>query len=86
MRSYAQVYPQDRCLQSHLIHKDIGKKLYVPRINSSPGHDHMDFLQIENKEDLGSLQGGTWGIKEPGLEKNGVKRINGSYLSALGQN
>ena len=65
----------------HLIHKDTGKKLYVPRIESSHGHDRMDFLQIENKEDLGSLQGGTWGIKEPGLEKDGVKRVNGLHLS-----
>jgi 5-formyltetrahydrofolate cyclo-ligase len=56
----------------------LGKALYVPRIVSVPPTSHMDLLQIYDNEDLQSLPGGTWGIKEPALEWKSGKRMSGA--------
>ncbi|KIJ36320.1 hypothetical protein M422DRAFT_261270, partial [Sphaerobolus stellatus SS14] len=51
-----------------------GKMLYVPRINRERGE--LDMLRIYDEADLESLPSGKWGIREPGLEKNGRPRMN----------
>ncbi|TDL25145.1 5-formyltetrahydrofolate cyclo-ligase, partial [Rickenella mellea] len=52
-----------------------GKTLYVPKI--SKGRDAtMDFLKIYGLEDLDSLPSGVWGIKEPGAEWQGQRRMS----------
>lgn len=39
----------------------------------------MEFLQVHGEEDLRSFPSGTWGIKEPAREWNGVQRRSGPY-------
>jgi len=51
------------------------KTLYVPRIDRTVPNQ-MSLLQIYNSEDLQSLPSGTWGIKEPGVEWEGRRRMN----------
>lgn len=55
---------------------DVGKVLFVPRIDKERGE--MDMLRIYDEHDLKNLPSGTWGIKEPGLDHtNGQRRTNG---------
>ncbi|KAH9833197.1 5-formyltetrahydrofolate cyclo-ligase [Rhodofomes roseus] len=50
-----------------------GKTLFVPKIDTARD-GAMDFLQVYGEEDLRSFPSGTWGIKEPTYEWNGVQR------------
>ncbi|THU89717.1 nagb/rpia/CoA transferase-like protein [Dendrothele bispora CBS 962.96] len=52
-----------------------GKTLFVPKIDVGT-EGKMDFLQVYDQEDLQLLPAGMWGIREPGMEYNGVKRTN----------
>ncbi|KAF8583273.1 5-formyltetrahydrofolate cyclo-ligase [Ramaria rubella] len=51
-----------------------GKILFTPRIDHS--RNEIDMLRIYDEEDLMCLQHGTWGIREPGLERGGQRRTN----------
>ncbi|KZT71933.1 nagb/rpia/CoA transferase-like protein [Daedalea quercina L-15889] len=50
-----------------------GKTLFVPKIGATQD-GRMDFLQVYGEEDLRSFPSGTWGIKEPAHDWNGVRR------------
>ncbi|KAK7441047.1 hypothetical protein VKT23_016831 [Stygiomarasmius scandens] len=59
-----------------------GKSLFVPKIDVT-ADGKMDFLQVHDQEDLESLPGGVWGIREPTTEYKGVKRLN-AFDSSVG--
>lgn len=50
-----------------------GQNLFVPKVISASDNE-MDFLKIYGTEDLNSLSGGLWGIKEPSFEWQGSPR------------
>ncbi|KAF5371576.1 hypothetical protein D9758_003578 [Tetrapyrgos nigripes] len=52
-----------------------GKTLYVPKIDVTKD-GKMDFWQVYDEEDLESLPGGVWGIREPTAEYKCVTRLN----------
>lgn len=49
-----------------------GKTLYVPRMNGRL----IDMLRVYDLEDLDKLEAGKWGIREPGVMRDGVERQN----------
>ncbi|KAI0067355.1 5-formyltetrahydrofolate cyclo-ligase [Artomyces pyxidatus] len=51
------------------------KTLFVPKVDvAKPGH--MDFLKIYGEDDLQTLPGGVWGIREPSYDWKGTPRMN----------
>ncbi|KAJ3895274.1 hypothetical protein GG344DRAFT_85994 [Lentinula edodes] len=54
---------------------EIGNKsLFVPKITRDGA---MEFLKVENQNDLDALPSGKWGIREPSYESDAGPRVNG---------
>lgn len=60
-----------------LSYQSQGKALYVPKIMKED--DRMRFLRVYDESDLTALPAGTWGIKEPDLQRHGVDRVDGTW-------
>lgn len=56
----------------------LGKILFVPRVDQERGE--IDMLRVYDECDLKSFNKGTWGILEPGPERNGQRRQNGEEV------
>lgn len=41
----------------------------------------MEFLKVENQNDLDALPSGKWGIREPSYESDAGPRVNGLFES-----
>ncbi|KAJ3793691.1 hypothetical protein GGU11DRAFT_691294 [Lentinula aff. detonsa] len=50
------------------------KSLFVPKISQNGA---MEFLKLDNQNDLDTLPSGKWGIREPSYESEAGPRLNG---------